>query len=75
MPLFNWDNSTHPVVKDSFKYYWAIAVPLTILVLFLWGLSVWLPWKDWLSSCMPKRLVAKRAEVGLKERKYEEAIP
>lgn len=36
------------MVKESFKYYWAIAIPVTVLVLLLWGLSVWLPWKEWL---------------------------
>jgi hypothetical protein len=41
------------VVKESFKYYLAISIPVTVLVLLLWGLSVWLPWKSW----MPRRLV------------------
>ncbi|TVY85962.1 hypothetical protein LAWI1_G008179, partial [Lachnellula willkommii] len=69
MPLFNWDNNAHPLFNDNFKYYWAIAIPLTLFVLFLWGLSVWLPWKVWVAGWMPKRLVTKHAEVGLKERR------
>jgi len=71
MPLFNWDNGSHPVIKDSFRYYWAIAVPMTVLVLLLWGLSVWLPWKEWLSGYLPKR----RGEVGLEGRENSDAIP
>ncbi|TVY43824.1 hypothetical protein LOCC1_G004859 [Lachnellula occidentalis] len=68
MPLFNWDNNAHPLFNDNFKYYWAIAIPLTLFVLFLWGLSVWLPWKVWLVGWMPKRLVTEHAEAGLEKR-------
>ncbi|KAF4624366.1 hypothetical protein G7Y89_g13803 [Cudoniella acicularis] len=75
MLLFNWDTGSHPIIKDSFKYYWAIAVPMTILVLLLWGLSVWLPWKEWLSAYLPKKPSPTRGEVSIKERQYSEAIP
>jgi hypothetical protein len=49
MPFFAWDSGS-PTVGEGFKYYWAIAIPLTLVVLFLWGLSVWLPWHKWLSG-------------------------
>lgn len=62
MPVFDWNIGSRPVVKNGFRCYWAIAVPLTILVLFLWGLSVWLPWKKWVSDLMPKRPHTKRDE-------------
>ncbi|TVY39380.1 hypothetical protein LSUB1_G004334, partial [Lachnellula subtilissima] len=65
MPLFNWDNNTQPLFNDNFKYYWAIAIPLTLFVLLLWALSVWLPWKVWVAQWIPKRLVRKHAEVRL----------
>jgi hypothetical protein len=53
--VFNWDGSGL-VVKESFKYYWAIAIPVTVLVLLVWGLSVCLPWKEWL----PRGLVREQ---------------
>jgi hypothetical protein len=50
MPVFNWEDGQGPAVKRGFKYYWAIAIPVTFLVLIFWGLSVWLPWSEWLSK-------------------------
>jgi hypothetical protein len=49
MPVFNLGEGDGPAIKNGFKYYWAIAIPFTFAVLVLWGLSVWLPWDDWLS--------------------------
>ncbi|TVY84028.1 hypothetical protein LSUE1_G001785 [Lachnellula suecica] len=64
MPTFDWNNASHPVVKESFKYYWAIAVPMTFLVLLCWGVSVWVPWKEWLPR-VPER--SKGKVVGFEE--------
>jgi hypothetical protein len=47
MPVFNWDGNGAPAIKPGFKYYWAVAVPLTILVLGVWALGMLLPWKEW----------------------------
>lgn len=47
MPFFVWDSGS-PVLKGGFKWYWAIAIPLTLVVLLLWGLGVWLPWSEWM---------------------------
>jgi hypothetical protein len=46
MPLFNWDNDELPITKEGFKYYWAIAIPLTALVMLVWALAMFVPWKE-----------------------------
>jgi hypothetical protein len=46
MPVFNWDNDGTLVVNHGFKYYCAIALPLTFLVFVAWLL----PWRLWLSK-------------------------
>jgi hypothetical protein len=46
MPLFNWDNNDLPITKVGFKYYWAIAIPLTLFVLAVWALAMVVPWKE-----------------------------
>jgi ABC-type microcin C transport system permease subunit YejB len=48
MPVFNWDADGTPVVRRGFKYYWAITLPLTILVLATWAVATLLPWKEWI---------------------------
>jgi hypothetical protein len=35
MPLVDWSQNT-PVVNPGFRYYWAVAIPLTLVVLLLW---------------------------------------
>jgi hypothetical protein len=54
MPLFNWDGDGLPVIKDGFRYYWAIAIPLTVLVLLVWTLAMALPWSNWWQSLKRK---------------------
>ncbi|PMD28482.1 hypothetical protein NA56DRAFT_15504 [Hyaloscypha hepaticicola] len=49
MPVFNWDGDAMPVIKRGFGYYWAVTVPLTILVLISWGMAMLLPWRVWIS--------------------------
>jgi hypothetical protein len=34
----------------GFKYYWAITIPLTLLVLVSLAITTSLPWSKWLSS-------------------------
>ena len=48
MPVFNWDGDGAPFVKEGFKYYLAMAIPLTFLVLALWAFLM-------LSPLLPKR--------------------
>lgn len=49
MPFFVWDGvAGEPVIKNGFKYYWIIALPLTLAVLLIWGLSIRFPWSEWL---------------------------
>jgi hypothetical protein len=43
MPVFNWDNDDAPFMKEGFKYYLAVAIPLTFLVLALWVFAMPLP--------------------------------
>jgi hypothetical protein len=50
MPVFDWDGVGAPAIKSGFKYYWAVAIPLTILVLTIWALGVSLPWKKWFAK-------------------------
>ena len=48
MTVFNWEGSGAPILGAGFKYYWAVTIPLTILVLTTWALGMFLPWKKWL---------------------------
>jgi len=50
MPFFNWEGGDLPVLKDGFKYYWAVAIPLTLLVLCVWVGSMLLPWRRWMGK-------------------------
>ncbi len=45
MPLFDWDGGDVPVIKSGFKFYWAIAIPLTLLVLLVWAAGMLVPWR------------------------------
>lgn len=49
MPVFSWDGNEVPAVNAGFGYYWAVAVPLTVLVLVFWGVAMLFPWRKWLS--------------------------
>jgi hypothetical protein len=67
MPLFNWDDDELPILKSRFKYYWAIAIPLTIFVLLVWALAMFFPWRDWI---IRRRAHSKRRDLeatGFKE--------
>jgi len=50
MPVFNWDEKEVPIVKPAFKYYLAVTLPMTFLVLLTWSLAMLLPWKKWIRS-------------------------
>ncbi|KAH8787562.1 hypothetical protein F5882DRAFT_111032 [Hyaloscypha sp. PMI_1271] len=43
-PMMSWDAKGRPVTTVRFKYFWAIAVPLTFLVFFVWAVAMLLPW-------------------------------
>jgi hypothetical protein len=45
MPVFNWDETGTAIVKPGFKYYWAVSVPLTAIVLLSWAIAILSPWK------------------------------
>ena len=49
MPVIDWEAEGMPVIKEGFKYYWAVTAPLTLLVLASWGLAMLFPWKKWIS--------------------------
>ena len=40
MPVFNWDGNDVPILKPGFGYYMAVTLPLTCIVLIIWGLSM-----------------------------------
>ncbi len=44
--MFNWDGDGAPVIKSGFKYYWAVTIPVTLLVLTIWALAMFVPWKE-----------------------------
>jgi hypothetical protein len=50
MPVFNWDGNGAPTIKPGFKYYLAVTIPLTILVLGAWALGTLLPCKEWFAK-------------------------
>lgn len=54
MPVFDWDEDAMPIVKKGFGYYWAVTVPLTMLVLISWGTTTLLPWRVWISRFKEK---------------------
>jgi hypothetical protein len=65
MPVFNWDGNGAPTIKPGFKYYLAVAIPLTILVLGIWALGMLLPWKEWLAKKTGSWTACRRREVEL----------
>jgi hypothetical protein len=67
MPIFNWDEDGRPIVKNTFKYYCAIAIPLTLCVLLIWVASVQLPWAEWIAR-MRKRIRGVDVEMANGER-------
>jgi hypothetical protein len=55
MPTFNWDGDGAPIIKSGFRYYWAVTVPVTILVLLVWTLARLLPKKLWVERLTEHR--------------------
>ena len=47
--MFSWGDNGLPVANAGFKYYWAVTIPLTLVVLVLWAVAMLLPWEKWLS--------------------------
>jgi hypothetical protein len=50
MPVFNWDGDGGPTSNVGLKYYVAVALPLTCVVLVLWSLAMGLPWRNWVQK-------------------------
>jgi ABC-type microcin C transport system permease subunit YejB len=71
MPLFNWDGGDIPVIKKGFKYYWAIAIPLTVLVLLIWAAAMLLPWTRWIAG-IRRQMKKDDLEAGNMERYKDE---
>jgi len=51
MSMFSWSssdssssNSTDPMVSTKFWIYWAVTIPLTLFVMFLW--RIWWLWQE-----------------------------
>lgn len=45
MPFFNFSGDAgSQVINPHFRYYWALAIPLTCCVLAMYGVYVW--WKE-----------------------------
>ena len=64
MPFFNWDGGDVPVIKNGFRYYWAIAIPLTVLVLLVWVMGVLVPWRRLVQRSGSKRRDDFEADAG-----------
>lgn len=69
MPVYNWEAQDGKVLNAGFKYFWAAAVPLTVLVFVFWVLIMKLPWRLWLKRIEPRRRWIKR------ERDMEGSVP
>jgi hypothetical protein len=68
MPVYNWDAPDGKVLNAGFKYFWAAATPLTVLVFVFWVLIMKLPWRSWLKNVYPRRRWFKR------ERDMEDSV-
>ena len=60
MPMFDWDINGDLIVKIGFKYYWAVAMLLTLVVLVTWGIATLLPWRAWLTKVPNSDEIASR---------------
>lgn len=50
MPVFDWDATGTAIVKPGFKYFWAVSVPLTALVLLSWAIVTLFPWQSGIAN-------------------------
>jgi hypothetical protein len=55
MPVFDWGENGAPIVKPALKFYVAVTLPMTFVVLLTWSLAVLLPWKKWIGSNRKKQ--------------------
>jgi len=46
MPVFDADLN----LRTGFGHYWAVTIPLTLLVLSMWAITGVIPWKQLFSS-------------------------
>jgi ABC-type microcin C transport system permease subunit YejB len=63
MPVYDWDANGVPVIKKGFKYYWAVTIPLTAVVLLSWGVVTLLPWRAWVARI--SKSGKRNDEIGL----------
>jgi hypothetical protein len=56
-PIFNWSDKGLPIANAAFKYYWAITMPLTLLVVVLWATAMLFPWNKLFSKLWPRSIV------------------
>lgn len=66
------DDDAQFITKNGLKYYWAIAIPLTVLVIVVWALATLLPWKDWLASKRTVPTIRDIESTSFKDRDLEE---
>jgi hypothetical protein len=58
MPLFDWNtSSSSSVLSDKFWVYWAVTIPVTILVIVIW--RFWYVFDEWRWSHGKKGTVYK----------------
>ncbi|KAF7951235.1 uncharacterized protein EAE97_002786 [Botrytis byssoidea] len=43
MPVFTWTPEGSIIIQEDFGYYWAVTVPLTLIILVAWGVSMVIP--------------------------------
>ncbi|THV53732.1 hypothetical protein BGAL_0043g00180 [Botrytis galanthina] len=43
MPVFTWTPEGSMIIQKGFGYYWAVTIPLTLIVLMAWGVSMLIP--------------------------------
>ncbi|TGO56087.1 hypothetical protein BOTNAR_0230g00180 [Botryotinia narcissicola] len=43
MPVFTWTPEGFMIIQKGFGYYWAVTIPLTLIVLMAWGVSIVIP--------------------------------
>ncbi|TGO53138.1 hypothetical protein BCON_0129g00210 [Botryotinia convoluta] len=43
MPVFTWTPDGSMIIQKGFGYYWAVTIPLTLIILVAWGISMVIP--------------------------------
>jgi hypothetical protein len=45
IPVFNWDDNGAPAVRAGFGFYWAVTIPITLVVLLSWAFIMIAQWR------------------------------